>query len=124
MLKIPTMRVTLATLLLAVLPVALAAQEDCNDTPLGDVARTFRKKTPSQDVIDNDNFSKALEEVQNRKPASTSTSYSIDAGGKSFQLSSPDATCSLAFTANSKALLSNQYAQADLPPDELLKLDG
>ncbi len=41
-----------------------------------------------------------------------------------FQVSAPDATCSLAFTANVKSLLSNQYAQMELPPSEVLKLEG
>jgi hypothetical protein len=119
------MRILTAIFLAILLPVLLAAQDDPSDTPLGDIARTLRKKpSSSQEVIDNDNFSKALEDVQSRRPASASALFSIDPGGKSFQLSSPDATCSLAFTASARALLSNQYAQLDLPPEELVKLDG
>ena len=44
--------------------------------------------------------------------------------GKGFQVSAPDATCSLSFTANAKALLSSQYAQMYLPPGEVAKLEG
>jgi hypothetical protein len=43
---------------------------------------------------------------------------------KSFQVSAPDVTCKLAFTANVKSLLSGQYAQMELPPDEMMKLEG
>ena len=43
---------------------------------------------------------------------------------KSFQLSAPDVTCSLSFTANTKSLLSSQYAQMDLPQRDVVKLEG
>jgi hypothetical protein len=39
-------------------------------------------------------------------------------------VSAPDVTCSLSFTANVKALLSSQYAQMDLPAEDLSKLEG
>ena len=108
----------------ALLPVFLRAQED-GDTPLGDVARTFRKKNPpTQEVIDNDNFSKVMDQVESRHASAASLRYSIDTGGKTFQVSAPDVTCSLAFSANTKALLASQYVQVDLPEGELLKLDG
>jgi len=45
-------------------------------------------------------------------------------GGKGLQVASPDVTCSLSFNANAKALLSSQYAQMELPPNEVLKLQG
>lgn len=115
--------VTTVIVVVALLPVFLAGQED-GDTPLGDVARSFRKKNPpAQEVIDNDNLSKVMDQVENHR-LSTSLRYSVDAGGKSFQVSAPDVTCSLAFSANTKALLASQYVQLDLPADELLKLDG
>jgi hypothetical protein len=41
-----------------------------------------------------------------------------------FQVSAPDVSCSLAFTANVKALLSSQYDQMDLPPTEVAKIEG
>jgi hypothetical protein len=108
----------------ALLPAFLTAQED-GDTPLGDVARTFRKKNPpAQEVIDNDNFSKVMDQVESHRASAASLRYSVDAGGKSFQVSAPDVTCSLAFSANTKSLLATQYVQVDLPAGELLKLDG
>jgi len=118
-------RLLVATMAVAaVLPVFLAAQDE-QDTPLGDVARTFRKKNPpAQDVIDNDNLSNVMDQVESHRASAASLRYSIDAGGKSFQVSAPDVTCSLAFSANTKALLASQYVQLDLPEAELLKLDG
>ncbi len=118
-------RLVVATTVVVVLfPVFLAAQED-GDTPLGDVARSFRKKNPStQDVIDNDNLSKVMDQVESHRLSAASLRYSVDPGGKSFQVSAPDVTCSLAFSANTKALLASQYVQLDLPAGELLKLDG
>ena len=120
-------RIRLAVALIvvgALLPVFLRAQED-GDTPLGDVARTFRKKNPpTQEVIDNDNFSKVMDQVESHHASAASLRYSIDTGGKTFQVSAPDVTCSLAFSANTKALLASQYVQVDLPEGELLKLDG
>lgn len=105
-------------------PAFLAAQEDANETPLGDIARNLRKKNPTEAVIDNDNLNTAMEQVQIRKLAGTAVTYSIDSGGKSFQISSPDASCRLSFSANSKALLANQYTQMQLPAHELAKLAG
>jgi len=43
---------------------------------------------------------------------------------KGFQLAAPDVTCSLSFSANVKSLLTGQYAQMDLPADEMAKLQG
>ena len=46
------------------------AQDDPNEAPLGDVARSFRKKIPASEVvIDNDNFSKVVEEAESRRAA-------------------------------------------------------
>ncbi len=125
--KVCKTRVQLATAVVIVavlLPAWLVAQED-GGTPLGDVARSFRKKNPSaQEVIDNDNFSKVMDEVESHHASAASLRYSMDTGGKSFQVSAPDVTCSLAFSANTKALLATQYVQLDLPEGELLKLEG
>ena len=51
----------LLTILLPALPRA-SAQEDPDDIPLGDVARSLRKNVaPSETVIDNDNFWQVIE---------------------------------------------------------------
>ena len=108
-------------------PVALAAQEvDDSDAPLGDVARNLRKQIPSsqQEIIDNDNLSKVMDDVDSHRAARSSLMYSIDGPGKAFQVSAPDVTCSLAFNANVKSLLASSYVQMELPEDQLLKLSG
>ena len=69
MLRLPKIRLllALATLLATLMPAWLVAQDDPNDLPLGDVARTLRKKTPlSQDVIDDDNLTKVMEQAESR----------------------------------------------------------
>jgi hypothetical protein len=104
----------------------LAAQ-DANDDPnqpsLGDVARNLRKNNPPpQQVIDNDNLSDVVRQAGDRH---TSVLRFLMAGNeKNFQVSAPDVTCSLSFTASTRALLSDQYAQMDLPPSEMFKLTG
>ncbi len=52
--------------------------------------------------------------------------FSIDGAGagKKFQVSSPDVTCDLSFSASATSLLSDPYAPQDLPEGELAKLDG
>jgi hypothetical protein len=133
--RLRTMRLILVlpALLAALMPVRLAAQDDPNlarnadpnDAPLGDVARTLRKKTPpSQDVIDDDNLSKVMEQAESRHAPGSALKFLMAGGGKGFQVSAPDVTCNLAFTANVKSLLSSQYAQMELPPGEVLKLEG
>lgn len=114
----------LAAVALIVAPVFLAAQDDANETPLGDIARNLRKKVPAQAVIDNDNLGTVMQQVELHRVAANTVQYSIDPGGKSFQISSPDANCRLSFSANSKALLSSQYTQMQLPASELAKLEG
>jgi hypothetical protein len=121
--------VLLAVLLPVLLPTRLAAQDAPNeypeDAPLGDVARTLRKKTPpSQDVIDDDNLTKVMQQAENRHAPGSALRFLMAGEGKGFKVSAPDVTCSLAFTANVKSLLSNQYAQMELPPGEVLKLEG
>src|SRR5579862_688988 len=67
MLRLSEIRILLALpVMLALLaPARAAAQDDPNDAPLGDVARTLRKKTPStQQVIDDDNLPQVMEQVQ------------------------------------------------------------
>jgi hypothetical protein len=106
-------------------PATAGAQDDPNDQPLGDVARNLRQNKPSsQQVIDNDNMDKVMDEVQSHRLTGASLLYSMDGQSKNFQVSVPDATCSLSFTANAKALLSTQYVQLELPASELPKLEG
>jgi hypothetical protein len=123
--KLPSRLAVVAILVTALAPAFVAAQESTDDTPLGDLARSFRKKTPSsQEIIDNDNLSQVMDEVQSRHASSSTLRYSIDGAANAFRVSAPDVTCSLSFNANAKALLSSQYAQVELPPSELIKLDG
>src|ERR1700738_2858492 len=76
-------------------PSTMVAQEDAGQTPLGDVARSFRKKpSAAQTVIDNDNFSKLMDEAESHRLSISSLLYSMNPGQKSFQVSVPDATCS------------------------------
>ncbi|MFZ0954853.1 MAG: hypothetical protein WAN60_00810 [Candidatus Sulfotelmatobacter sp.] len=117
----------LAVALSLLAPVWLAAQDlDDGDTPLGDVARNFRKQLPpsQQEIIDNDNLTKVMDDVDSHRIARSSLMYSIDGPGKAFQVSAPDVTCSLSFSANVKALLASSYVQMELPADQLLKLSG
>ncbi len=109
------------------LPATLAAQaqDDPNDAPLGDVARALRKQTPgSTDVIDNDNLASVMVRAESHRPTDSAIKFLMEGEEKGFHVSAPDVTCSLSFTANTKALLANQYSQMDLPAAELLKLAG
>jgi hypothetical protein len=65
-----------------------------------------------------------MDDVDSHRASRSSFLYSVDGLGKTFQVSAPDVTCSLSFTANVKSLLSSAYVQMDLPADELLKLSG
>jgi hypothetical protein len=114
-------------MLLLALPLSVSAQDDPGETPLGDVARSFRKKTASSEaVIDNDNFSKAMEDAETRRAAGSLLVFSLDPEVKSLHVSSPDVSCSLSFTATSKttSLLSDPFLLDDLPRSELAKLEG
>lgn len=124
--RLPRIRLLiLVPLMLGLMPLGLVAQDDPNDTPLGDVARTLRKKTPpAQDVIDDDNLTKVMQESESRHTPGSALKFLMGGEDKGFQMAAPDATCSLSFTSNAKALLSRQYAQMDLPPGEVLKLEG
>ena len=115
----------LSALLAALMPIGLAAQDDPNDAPLGDVARSLRKRTPpAQNVIDDDNLSKVMEQAESRHAAGSALKFVMAGEDKGFHVSAPDVTCSLAFTANVKSLLSSQYGQMELPAEETLKLEG
>jgi hypothetical protein len=119
----------LCALLAALLPCFFApraaAQDDPNETPLGDIARSLRKKTAdSQAVLDDDNFSKVMDEAESRRTSGLALKFLMAGEAKGFMVSAPDVTCSLAFNANAKSLLSSQYAQMELPPGEMVKLAG
>jgi hypothetical protein len=117
----------LAFILLGIfLPAYGVAQSDSGEPSLGELARLFRRgKTAPEHttVIDNDNLHQIMDEVQNRK-LDGSLLFSIDGATKKFQVSAPDVTCDLSFSAAATSLLSNAYAPQDLPEAELAKLDG
>jgi hypothetical protein len=110
--------------LLLALPPCIAAQDN-DETPLGDVARSFRKKTASSEtVVDNDNLSKVVDDAESRRAAGSSLVFSLDPAGKNFHVSSPDVTCSLSFSAKANSLLSDPLLLDELPRSEMAKLDG
>ncbi len=132
-------RFRLLLLLAAILGLAgpsLAAAQDASEAPLGDVARNFRKKNapaPTVIQVDDDNLSKAMEEAAARR-ASGASVFSLDASKtdaqkndslkKRFDLSSPDVSCSLNFTARTASPFSDSLLVDDLPRAELAKLEG
>lgn len=130
MFQASTSRFLLALVLAAasVFSAKLAAQDssstdDPNDVPLGDVARNLRNGKPApKQVIDNDNLSEVVNQAENRH--GSILRFLMSADDKNFRAAVPDVTCSLAFTASTKALWSQQYAQMNLPPSEVFKLTG
>ncbi len=126
-------RIRLALLLPAIVVLLLSAvmvgqddpTSDPNDVPLGDVARNMRKKAaPAKDVIDDDNLSQVMRQAESRHTPDSVLKFLMSGESKNFQVAAPDVSCSLSFSANTKALLSNQYAQMDLPSADLSKLEG
>ena len=114
----------LVGMLVPSLPSCVSAQDD-GTIPLGDVARNLRKKIPpSEVVIDNDNFSKVVEDAESRRAAGSTMLFSLDPGGKNFRVSSPDVSCSLSFSAKTSSLLSDPTLLDELPRSELAKLEG
>ena len=123
---------TTLVLLGLLLPVSLTAQSDQSlvqsdqtGQSLGDLARSLRKSKapPVHKVIDNDNLSQVVDEVESQRLRGR-VRFSFDGVGKSFQVSSPDVTCSLSFSAQATSLLSDPFVPQDLPDSELVKLDG
>jgi hypothetical protein len=117
---------SLAVILLGLLlPICGMAQSDGAEPSLGDLARSLRKGKPAPEhtVIDNDNLHKVMDEVQKLK-LKGSQLFTINGAAKKFQVSSPDVTCDLSFSASATALLSDPYAPQELPEAELAKLDG
>jgi hypothetical protein len=127
---VPTLtptRLTIALLASAVLLLALPSDSTAQDadTPLGDVARKFRKKpAASEVVVDNDNLTKVVDDAESRRVAGQSLVFSLDPGAKNFHVSSPDVSCSLSFSAKTRSLLSDPLLMDELPRTELAKLDG
>jgi hypothetical protein len=112
-------------ILLLTLSPCVFAQDDPSETPLGDVARSLRKKPASPDtVIDNDNLSKVVDDAASHRAAGTSMVFSFDPGSKNFHVSTPDVTCSLAFTGKTSSLLADPIELDELPRSELAKLEG
>lgn len=109
-----------------VVPLQVIAQSDSPEPSLGDLARSLRKSRAAPAppvVIDNDNLSQVMDEVQSRRLKGT-VLFSVDGSGKNFQVSSPDVTCSLSFSAQATSLLSDPFVPQDLPASELVKLEG
>src|SRR2546428_712693 len=78
---------------LVVTTCSFAQTDTTNDVSLGELARTLRqRKTPVvQTVIDNDNMSKIMDQVEAHRQAG-SLMFSFDNAGKTFHVSSPDVT--------------------------------
>src|ERR1700756_4007965 len=119
-------RLLLLIVLLAPLgAIPAAAQDDPDQMPLGDVARNFRKKTPpAKPVIDDDNLPQVMQQADSHDDAGSRFRFLMTRESQGFQVSAPDVTCSLSFTANVKSLLSSQYAQMELPASDVAKLEG
>jgi hypothetical protein len=115
----------LVSVLLGLVPYSPAQTDTTNDVSLGELARTLRqRKTPVvQTVIDNDNMSKIMDQVEAHRQAG-SLMFSFDNAGKTFHVSSPDVICSLSFNSKAASLLSTPFISQELPESELGKLDG
>ena len=106
-------------------PASLLAQ---SDTPvsLGDLARTVRRsKAPvaAPLVIDNDNLSNVMDEVESHRMNIKALAAPAPRK-REFALSSPDGDCSLSFNAPTATSLNVPFVAEDLPPTELAKLEG
>jgi hypothetical protein len=119
------------------LTTAAWCQSEDAPVPLGDVARSIRKKkeqpatpnstpapAPSHTIIDNDNLTQVVEEAESRHLANTSMTYSFEGAAKMFQISSPDVTCSLSFNGHMSSLLIRPATPIDVPEEEVRKLEG
>jgi hypothetical protein len=112
-------------------PISLAAQSpavqsDDDAVSLGDLARAVRRsKAPVSAplVIDNDNLSKVMDEVQAYR-LTAKPRVSTAPRAREFSLSSPDGNCSLSFNAATATSLNTPFVAEDLPPAELAKLEG
>jgi hypothetical protein len=115
-------------------------QSEETPVPLGDLARSFRKKKeqaaqPGQSpvpapapvrttIIDNDNLAQVVEEAESRHLTNVSMTYSFEGAAKMFQISSPDVSCSLSFNGHMSSLLARPVTPIDMPDEETRKLEG
>src|SRR5450432_1091182 len=115
----------IAVILLCLAAPSFAQTGETAETPLGDIARALRKskKPPEQTVVDNDNFSKVMDEAESKR-AKGSVKFSFEGSGKDVQVSSPEVTCSLSFNGDGPAASSDSSSPLDLPSSEVVKLDG
>jgi hypothetical protein len=121
-------RLNLSVLLAAILFICslprARAQDDADQVPLGDLARSLRNKPPaSETVIDNDNLTQVVDDAESRREAGLLPVLSSEPSANSLHVSSPDVTCSLSFTAKNSSL-SDQVPLDELPRSELPKLEG
>jgi len=110
------------------------AQSEEAPVPLGDLARSLRKKKEqpqpeapqksARPIIDNDNFTQVLDQAETLHITHGNFLYSFDGGARTFQVTAPDVSCSLSFNSRATSLLSRPFLQMDLPEEELRKLDG
>jgi hypothetical protein len=119
-------RLMLIVVLLATLgPQFATAQDDPDEIPLGDVARTLRKKRPpAKPVIDDDNLPQVMQQADSHHEFGSGLRFLMSGSERGFHVEAPDVTCSLSFTANVKSLLSGQYSEMELPPPEVSKIEG
>src|SRR5690349_12532147 len=116
-------KVLLLTVVALATPCAYG-QSDTSEPSLGDVARSIRKeKASARPVIDNDNLSTVMSDAEANRLKGKML-FSLDSSGKDFQVSSPDATCSLSFNTHAKSLVMSPYVPQEIPAEELAKLDG
>lgn len=110
-----------AALFLVALP-RCQAQDD-SEPSLGDLARKLRKQAvPAKEtVIDNDNMSQVIDEVETRRMAGW-TPFAIAPAVQSIRISSPDVMCSLSYTGKNASPDADLID--DLPRSELAKLTG
>jgi hypothetical protein len=111
-------------LFIAATPRALA-QDDPENVPLGDIARSLRGQTTPRDfVIDNDNLTQVVDDAESRRESGLLPVFSLDPGYNTVRVSAPDVSCSLSFTAPNSSSSDDQLLWSDLPRTELSKLDG
>jgi hypothetical protein len=106
---------------------SLAAFAQDPEPSLGDVARSLRKsKAPEvkeEKVIDNDNFGTMMDKAESAR-LNGQPVFSINQAANTFNMISPDGSCSLSFDAKSSSQTPAAYIASDLPQEELLKLVG
>jgi len=110
----------------AALPAGQTAQSSAeNQVSLGDLARAVRRsKAPLEApvVIDNDNLSNIMDEVESQR-MKLDPVPAKPARGPEFSLSSPDGTCSLSFNASTTSA-EVPFIAEDVPAAELAKIIG